>query len=39
MYYRLVGSDAEVQLGDEIYQVKSPVTILLPKGVPHIYAA
>lgn len=39
MYYPLVGFDAEVQLGDEIYQVKSPVTILLPKGVRHSYAA
>lgn len=33
------GFEAEVQLGDEIYQVKSPVTILLPKDVPHRYAA
>jgi hypothetical protein len=33
------GLEAEVKLGDETYQVKSPVTILLPKGVPHCYWA
>jgi len=33
------GLEAEVVLGDEIYHVTSPVTVLLPKGVPHRYAA
>jgi hypothetical protein len=32
------GLEAEVTLGDEVYRVKSPVTVLLPKEVPHKYA-
>jgi hypothetical protein len=31
------GLEAEVTLGDEIYQVTSPVTVLLPKNDPHRY--
>jgi mannose-6-phosphate isomerase-like protein (cupin superfamily) len=33
------GLEAEVGLGDEVYSVRSPVTVLLPKGVPHRYSA
>jgi hypothetical protein len=32
------GLEAEVALGDEVYTVTSPVTIFLPKDVPHRYA-
>ena len=32
------GLVGEVTLGDEVYEVKSPVTVLLPKEVPHKYA-
>jgi len=31
------GLEAEVALGDEVYQVTSPMTVLLPKDVPHRY--
>jgi len=31
------GFEAEFTLGDEVYKVKSPATILVPKGVPHAY--
>ena len=30
--------EAEVTLGDEVYPVKSPATVLFPKGLPHKYA-
>ena len=33
------GLEAEVALGDEVYNVTSPVTVFLPKGVPHSYIA
>lgn len=31
------GLEAEVTLEDEVYQVVSPMTVLLPKNVPHRY--
>ena len=31
------GFEAEFTLGDEVYNVKSPATILVPKNVPHTY--
>ncbi len=31
------GLEAEVTLEDEVYQVASPMTVLLPKNVPHRY--
>ena len=33
------GLEVVVTLGDEVYPIKSNVTVLLPKGVPHKYAA
>ena len=32
------GLEAEITMDEEAYTVTSPVTVLLPKGVPHCYA-